>query len=91
MHAHFQDKMLSVRFVQVDLQKRFLVYQMSSVYQAAGTNGGWALPGAREQSQDDWERGIMEIFGIVQGVHFILQFLNLNRNSVWSQTFSLRE
>ena len=45
--------------VQVDLQKRFLMYQMSSVYQAAGKNRGLSIH-------------MIELPGIVQRILFVL-------------------
>ena len=38
-------------------KKRFPIYQMSSVYQAASKNRGWAFHEDSEYSWDDWERG----------------------------------
>ena len=50
--------MLSVLLVQMNFQKkkkRFPVYHMSSVHEAAGKTRGKAF---QKQSQDDWERGL---------------------------------
>ena len=45
--------MLSVHLVQMDPQKRFLVYHMSSVYQVAGKNPSKTLQKNSEHLEDD--------------------------------------
>ena len=44
----------------VDLQKRVLMYPMSSVYQAASKNRGESFLWNSEYSWVDWKRGIIE-------------------------------
>ena len=47
------------RLVQVDCQKRFPMYQASSMYQVAGFGRGSAYHEDLEQLPVDWERGII--------------------------------
>ena len=54
---NIQRKLLVVHSVQVDLQKRFSICQMSPVLQAADKNRGYAFDDYSEHSQADRERG----------------------------------
>ena len=50
-------KLLVVHLEQVGLQKRFLIYQTSSVHWPARRNRGWSIHEHSECSLANWERG----------------------------------
>ena len=84
----FKHKLLSICSTQVDLRKRFPMYHISSMGQAASKNRGYALLDS-EHSWDDWEREITQNclpsqdhrspWNRSEKIHFALSFLDLNR------------